>query len=262
MAAFSEHHVDLSGGPLHYRAGGEGRPILYFHGAGGPNVSPALEALADSYRVYVPTMPGFDGQPAFPGVDSMQDLAHVANEFASQQVGDTFDLIGHSFGGWLATWFTVLHPERVGQLVLETPAGFRPEGLGGIHGLGPDELLRRGYVYPERAPHQRSPEVAAQNRALVERYHGPVATDHDLVSRLGEIQCLTLLIHGTEDGLIPPESGRLLKKHIARSYLTYVFDAAHGIEFDQPARFVSLVKEFLERAEAFIINWKDEAVRA
>jgi hypothetical protein len=48
-----------------------------------------------------------------------------------------------------------------------------------------------------------------------------------------------------------------LKKRIPSSYLCYVYDAAHNIEMDQPDRFASLVKEFLERAEAFIINWKE-----
>lgn len=259
--AFSKNEVSLREGSLYYRAGGQGRPILYLHGAGGPNISPALEALAASCRIYVPTMPGFDGRPSFPGVNCMQDLAAVANEFGQQAIGEKFDLIGHSFGGWLAAWVTVLYPDRVGQLTLETSAGFRPEGLGGIHGVSPEELLRRGYVYPERAPSERSPEMQAQNRALVERYHGPLATDRELLARLHEIECLTLLIQGTEDGLIPPESGRLLKKHIPSSYLTYVFDAAHGIEYDQPARFASLVQEFFERGQAFIINWKDEPPR-
>jgi pimeloyl-ACP methyl ester carboxylesterase len=260
-SAFTQHEVELRGGSLQYRAGGRGRPILYLHGAGGPNLSPSLEELAASFRIYQPTLPGFDGRPPFAGVDTMQDLSAVVSEFAERVIGETADVIGHSFGGWLAAWLAVLHPERVGQLVLETAAGFRPEGLGGIRGVSPEELLRRGYVYPERAPRQRTPEMAARNRALVEHYHGPVATDRELVSRLNEIQCLTLLIQGTEDGLIPPESGRLLKKHIPRSYLTYVFDAAHGIEFDQPERFAALVKEFLERGEAFIINWKDQPPR-
>lgn len=260
-SAFAQHDIKLAGGALHYWVGGQGRPILYLHGAGGPNISPALESLAANFRIFVPTLPGFDDRPAFPGVGSMQDLACVAAEFATQLIGEQFDVIGHSFGGWLAAWFTVLYPERVGQLILETAAGFRQEGAGGIHGVSPEELLRRGYAHPELAPRQRSPEMQAQNRELVQEYHGPVAMDRELVGRLGEIQCLTLLIQGTEDGLIPAESGRLLKKHIPRSYLTYIFDAAHGIEFDQPKRFAGLAKEFLERGEAFIINWKDESLR-
>ncbi len=255
--SFQAQEVSLSGGKLRYHVAGEGRPVLYLHSAGGVRLSPALETLAQTFRIYVPTLPGFDGTPRFTGVSSMPQLAEVAHEFGTAAVGDHCDVIGHSFGGWLAAWLAVLQPELVGQLVLEAAAGFRPEGAGGLGGT-PEELRRRMFAHPERLTDEKPPDVQAANRALVEHYHGPTATDQQLLARLPEIQCLTLIVQGTEDGVVPPESARLLKKHIPASFLSYVFDAAHGIEVDQPDRFAALVREFLERGPAMIINWKDQ----
>jgi len=65
------------------------------------------------------------------------------------------------------------------------------------------------------------------------------------------------VLFGTKDQVIPASTGRLLKAELPHVYLMYVYDAAHGIEIDQPARFDGLVDEFLRRGEAFIINFGD-----
>jgi pimeloyl-ACP methyl ester carboxylesterase len=246
-------------GRLQYRAAGEGQPVLFLHGAGGVRLTAGLEELAKRFRVYVPTLPGYDLTPPLPDVANMQELAHLVHGFAAAVIGPTYDLIGFSFGGWLASWLAVLHPDAVQQLALVAPAGFRPEGQGGLN-FPPDELQRRLYAHPERRTGDDKPLVLqAKNRQMAVQYHGPIATDGDLVARLSEIRCLTLIVQGTRDGVIPAESGRLLRQRIASSYLAYVFDAGHMIDSDQPARFAALLSEFLTRGEAFIINWQDSA---
>ena len=102
------------------------------HAASGVRETEPLVALARNFRVYAPVVPGFDGTPAHDDVASMEALARLEGEFADEVIGETTDVIGHSFGGWLAAWYTVLHPDKVGQLVLECPAGFRADGAGGL----------------------------------------------------------------------------------------------------------------------------------
>jgi len=257
MSDFEQREARLSGGTLRYYVGGEGRPVLYIHSAGGTRISAALTGLAKDFRIYQPVLPGFDGTATLDSVSSMQDLANLAAEFAEREIGESCDVIGHSFGGWVAAWLAVLHGQRVGQLVLEAPAGFRPEGVGGLGGT-PEELRRRMYAHPERiTTPEKAPQIQAGNRRMVERYHGAMAMDQELMARLHEITCPTLIVCGTKDGVIPPESGRLLRGRIRTSYLAFLYDAAHAIEVDQPLRFERLVREFLTRGEAFIINWGD-----
>ena len=254
---FEKKSVRLSCGEIEYHVGGKGRPLLYFHSAGGVRITRGLELLAEEFRIFAPVDPGFDGTPEVAELATMQDLARMGAEFIDAVIGERCDVLGQSFGGWVAPWLAVLAPDKVGQLVLECPAGFRPEDSP-PPSSDPEVALRQMYAYPEkRPPETKSDAVLSKNREMLHRYHGPIARDHDLIARLGEIEALTLILLGTKDGRIGPDSVQLLKREIPRSHLIYVYDAAHNIEVDQPERFAGVVGDFLNRAEAFIVNWGD-----
>lgn len=256
---FEDRVAELSTGPLPYRVGGTGPSLLYLHSAGGVRISGPLAALAETYKVHVPTFPGFDGTARHEGIASKQALADLAAEFAEKEIGDVCDVIGHSFGGWVAAWLAVRHPERVDHLVLECPAGFIPEGKGGLPS-DPEEMRRRMYAHPERIPaDEKPPEIVQANRALLGHY-GPAGTlDQALIGELGNIRSMTLVIAGAVDGVIPAESGQLLKARIPRCYLTYVHDAAHNVEIDQPNLFLRLVTDFLKWGDGFLVRRPAEA---
>ncbi len=252
--AFEQSTAALEAGSVQYWVGGQGRPVLYIHAAGGLRISPALEALSRDFRVYAPELPGFNGMPRLDGMATKPDLARLAAQFAKAVIGEKCDVIGHSFGGWVATWLAVDFPEAVDQLVLEAPAGFRVGGAGGLGGT-PAELQKRMYAHPEKIPPEtRSPEVMAKNRETAGSYPPTEAVDPQLSKRLSDVAALTLMLHGTADGVIPTESPRFLKANLPHGHVVYVYDAAHNIEIDQPERFVELVGDFLRRGETFLVN--------
>ena len=120
-------------------------------------------------------------------------------------------------------------------------------------------MRSRMFDHPERIPPgEKTVEQLAESRKWSNYYHNSVGFDEDLVARLGEIECQTLVMQGTKDGMMPPESGQLLKREISRAKLLYVYDAGHNIEVDQPERFVALIRDFFSRGEAFIVNPGDE----
>jgi pimeloyl-ACP methyl ester carboxylesterase len=251
---FTKTSVQLEMGTVTAHVGGIGRNVLALHSAGGVRLSPAFERLAMTHRLHLLVFPGFDGEPQLPGVTSMRGLADLANAYIQTVIKEPCDVIGHSFGGWTAAWLAAAHPDNVQQLVLAGAAGFRPDGVGGLDG-DPATLQRRMYAHPENAAaDERSPATRAGNRAAATRYNGGVATDANLVERLGDIDALTLIVHGTKDGIIPLESPRLLKARIPHATLIFIYDAAHSIDVDQPERFAGVVDDFLTRGEAFIVN--------
>jgi pimeloyl-ACP methyl ester carboxylesterase len=67
---------------------------------------------------------------------------------------------------------------------------------------------------------------------------------------------------GTKDEIIPPETGRYLKAAIEGSHLAYIYDAAHVIESDQPERVLRIIASFLERGDAYIVNWGSSSASA
>ena len=177
---FEEKSVPLSVGEITCRVGGEGPSGLYLHSAGGFRQTAALEELARRFRIHAPIMPGFDGTPALEAVASMRDLARLADEFAAAVIGGECDVIGHSFGGWIAVWLAVQYPTRVGQLVLEAPAGFRVGGAGGLP-TDPAALRKAMFAHPENLPtEQKSDEMVALNREMLGVYNQNTAFDEAL----------------------------------------------------------------------------------
>ncbi|MBM3606929.1 MAG: alpha/beta hydrolase [Alphaproteobacteria bacterium] len=254
QVSFAERDYTLSTGVLRVRSGGAGRPLIHLHSAAGPRVSPVIECLAQSHRVHAPFMPGFEGMPAHPGVDSVQKLAGVVAEFITKECGGSCDVMGESFGGWIAMWLAILYPQTVGQLVLEAPAGLRPRELGGLP-QDPAERFKKLHAHPGRAPKEtRSDAVLAANRKTASALLEALPFDHALAERLGEIQSRTLVLIGTLDGIIPAESARLAKANIPHSHLTFIWDAAHALEFDQPGRVGALALDFLDRGESFLVK--------
>ena len=236
--------VSLSTGELTYYVAGEGRPLLYLHPAGGVRWTRVLEGLAKSFALHVPVVPGFDGTSAHGAVKSMRGLASLVGEFIEKVMARPCNVIGCSFGGYLAAWLAAEHPK-----------GERPADAGALR-----ELL---FLHPEKLPPESKPlEQEVANRKMLPHYGTTLDTDEELLARLPSIDKLTLILHGTADRMIPKESVQLLKGRLPRSYLVYVWDAAHAIEVDQPERMLSLVESFLQRSEGFMVNWGTLALDA
>lgn len=74
----------------------------------------------------------------------------------------------------------------------------------------PAEMAAILHHHPERTTPSPppSPEVAAKQRALVERLIGP-PRDAALEAAMRELQVPTLVMYGTEDRFTPPQLGRL-----------------------------------------------------
>jgi pimeloyl-ACP methyl ester carboxylesterase len=237
-----------------YLTGGEGRPILHLHSAGGPRVSPAIRLLTRRHAFYMPTTPGFDGTPEHPTVRSMVELAELAAKFAHTVIGGPCDVVAESFGGWQALWLAVRHPHLVGQLVLQAPAGLRTEGTGGLP-ADPDARLRKLYAVPDRAPKEtRTPEVLAENQRQRDRYFGGISLDKDLQAALPGIKARTLIVFGTADEVVPIDCARRLTAGIPHAHLSYIWGAAHVPEWDQPDRVARLIGAFLEHGEGFVVR--------
>jgi pimeloyl-ACP methyl ester carboxylesterase len=121
-----EHSVRLASGELTYLQAGSGRPLLYLHPAGGVRRSKVLEGLAQSFTLYVPVIPGFEGTPFHAGVTTRRSLAKLVAEFAEGVIKTRCDVMGWSFGGCVALWLALERPELVDHLVLECPADTLP----------------------------------------------------------------------------------------------------------------------------------------
>jgi pimeloyl-ACP methyl ester carboxylesterase len=212
-----EKKIRLSSGELTYFEAGSGKPLLYFHPAGGVRRSKVLEGLAQSFALRVPVVPGWEGTPFHDGVSTRKAVSALMAEFHGKVIGTRCDVMGWSFGGAVALWLALERPELVERLVLECPAGL----------ISIDPRIKR------------------VNRALLEHYGAADGKDEALVARAGEVAHHTLILQGTNDGTIPSHSAEWLAGRLKHATLVHIEGAGHDLEVDQPARVLAEVRGFL-----------------
>ena len=254
-AAFVERYVEVDGFRVRYLEAGTGPPLICLHASGGPRLSRGHDLLAERYRVILFEMPGFGASAANERSESVTALARTMAAAVAELGIERYNLWGTSFGGRVACWLAVQYPERLEALVLVGPAAILPEGhTSRTAGVPLADRAGLYFAHPERQPPgpPPDPEVIAKQEALVGRLRGP-NRDADLEGRLAGLQIPTLVLFGTEDRLIPSEMGRVYREIMPNCHLILVYDAGHHIDADRPEAFVSVVTDFLERHEQFVV---------
>jgi pimeloyl-ACP methyl ester carboxylesterase len=142
--------VDVDGRRVSYATGGRGLPVLFLHGWGLDHevYRRSLRRLtARGCRVVAPSLPGFGFTDELPTRRrTLAGYAAWVDRFLDAIGADEPVLVlGHSFGGGIATRFTYDHPERVRYLVLLNAVGdprafaaggvAKRPGLPGLSGL-------------------------------------------------------------------------------------------------------------------------------
>ena len=257
---FERREIDLPTGLMTYFVGGDGPPYFHMHGAGGLRVSRALQDLTDTYRVYMPLVPGFDDMPFHEEVNSFIELADLFAKFWRAEIDVSCPISGHAMGGRLAIWYAILHADKTNRAIIQCPSGLRPEG----QVIMSFSQYQKGVItYAEKvADENRSQEVIEANRDAGYHYHAPgkglidktVFRDHDMVSRLGEIICPTLILQGAVDAVLPPDSVEFLSSQVAGSHLVFLEDAGHLIDTDQPERWLQVIRDFITQGREFHLN--------
>ena len=233
---FRDNHVEADGFRIRVLEKGAGEPLVFFHTARGVRLTPAHAKLAESRRVIALEAPGFGRSPVNVRTRDLPELARTMMAAAAALGLQRFDLMGHSFGAKLALWATLQSPDAVRALVLVAPSAIRPED----------------WSLPA-VQEDVDPEIGRQQAALVARLFGP-PIDEALESRMGEIACPVLALFGTRDELIPTTFARRYRQLMPKANVMFVYDASHAITEDRPEAAASLIEDFLQEPEGFLVN--------
>ena len=105
---------------IHFTSFGQGEPMLLLHGfLENSSMWESLQKeLSKTYSIYALDLPGHGHTDAIGYIHTMEEYAALVLAFAEFQKLDSFSLIGHSMGGYVALALAELHSEKIKKLVL------------------------------------------------------------------------------------------------------------------------------------------------
>ena len=120
MAVSPQHFTEINGVRVQFRVRGNGEPLLLLHGWGGSSLSfmAASAKLEERFRVLAPDLPGFGFSQTPPQAWGAADYAGVVAGLLVASGFGSVNVVGHSFGGLVATALATSKPELVQRLVL------------------------------------------------------------------------------------------------------------------------------------------------
>lgn len=256
--------VSVRGGewtPPVYRAG-SGEQLLFLHAAGGMGrgITPDLAALAESYEVIAPVLPGWDDTEGLNKIDDIHDLVVFLQDLAEAlALRAPFNVLGHSLGGMFAAELAAARPDLVRKLVLVSPAGvwLDEQPMPDLFTALPPELpgllfgdLSNPIIGELFKPPANEDELAdamymqLANFAAAGKFMWPIP-DKGLKKRFHRIKAETLLLWGESDRLIPPAYGQVFARNIANSQLVTIAGAGHMLPLEKTPEYVAEIKAFL-----------------
>lgn len=284
FAYAEESFVDVNGSKLYCYSVGKGEPLLILHG--GPGLThdyllPGMEKLKDG-RMLI-----FYDQRGCGKSDALLDDSHLIETYLEdiEAIRKAYGLkkmnvLGHSWGGLLAMFYVVHHPESVGKLVLlntvapssedyhrfEEEVGYRLSPL-----KGKLTSLAESKEFIERNPKAIKEYLQiifetycfeSKKASLLNLDLSPIAASHflqvngsfkskfyskpfDLIEQLKSLNVPTLIIHGDSDP-IPYHTVTKIQDAIAGSSFILMKDCGHFPYVEKPDELFNSLNAFLK----------------
>lgn len=234
--------ITINGVKTNYQIFGEGKPFLILHGWESNSdrwISVAEQISQKGFKIIVPDLPGFGKSDALSMPWNTNKYIDWIESFVKElNLGD-FYLLGHSFGGALASKLAVKHAQEVKKLFLVSAACIRkktgPEGYRKNFFKKISKIIKIFYFLPyysffRKAVYKfiiRQSDYVYVEGIMKETYLNVVA--EDLSFHLPFIKVSTVIIWGDKDELTPVENAYLINEKIKNSKLIIVSGVGHDI---------------------------------
>jgi pimeloyl-ACP methyl ester carboxylesterase len=284
----------LHGHEIAYRAAGSGPVLLLVHGMAGSSATwrHVIPSLAERYTIVAPDLLGH-GESAKPRGDySLGAHASLLRDLLNALGHERATCIGQSLGGGIVLQFSYQFPERCERIVLVGSGGLGSEvnpllrgltapfaeslfslvctatlrdavagfgtllGRGGARLSASGEEMWRSYASLADEPGRRA--FFRTLRAVVD-LGGQAIHAGDRFYLAAHMP--TLIIWGDRDPFIPHHHGTTTHAAIPGSRLEIFPAVGHYPHCEDPARFVKVVRDFVESTEAAAISerlWREQ----
>ena len=256
-------YVVNEGAKLYWDERGSGPPVLLIMGLSFTHEMwfRVMPAILGEYRAIVFDNRGMGRSDVPRGPYSMRRMASDARAVLDAAGVESAHVIGASMGGMVAQELALRHPERVRSLILGSTSssglfGKWPEfryGPRQWRGRSREERERslRSLLYAQTTPAERIEEDLRVRCACAWCYKGFLNQLAGILMwsshrRLPRIAAPTLVVHGDQDRLVPPENGRAVASRIPGAKFELIRNAGHIAITDQPEKCVQVIRGFLE----------------
>ncbi|HEY8290549.1 MAG TPA: alpha/beta hydrolase [Acetobacteraceae bacterium] len=258
MAAAEIGRATALGIDLEVLRAGTGDAILLLHGMQTiPADSRFLDRLSRLGQVTAPSSPGFGDSARPKDFDTVYDLVHLHHALLDSLPAGNVTLIGLSFGGWLAAEVAARCPHRLHRLVLVDPLGLKisdreTADILDVFNTSPAIVRQKSWHDPDRnAPDFDAMEdaeiiVHARNRDALCLYGWHPYMHNPRLNRwLGRITVPTLVLWGSDDGVVTPDYGRAYAGLIPGARFELIAQAGHHPEIEQPDALADRIARFI-----------------
>ncbi|MGD2142947.1 MAG: alpha/beta hydrolase [Anaerolineae bacterium] len=286
---------------LHHFSAGQGRDALIVHGGPGYPYTepwPGLEPLTGDYAFHYYDQRGcgqsthpidtFSSKNTWDNMKTLEQTLGISAQLADIErirriLGEEkLIVVGHSFGGFLASLYAVEFPEHVEGLVLIAPADVlvMPQKDGGLFEEVRERLpaamqeeyeaYLKEYLSFKDIFSKSEADLIAMNQEFGKYYQAAMETPmpeqgqpggwiaqamylsmgkrHDYRDALKVVEAPVIIIHGADD-LQPEGASRGYAEVFPNARIQVVEDAAHFVFLDQPEAFSAVAGEFLDGLE-------------
>jgi pimeloyl-ACP methyl ester carboxylesterase len=235
--------ITINGIKTSYKVFGEGKPFLILHGWGSKSerwVAVAELISKAGFKVIVPDLPGFGESEPLPIPWNTNKYINWIEQFIKEINLGEFYLLGHSFGGALASKIAVKYPQEVKKLFLVSAACLRKKTTKKTFSKRISRLVKLFsflpyYSFFRKAVYKfviRKSDYVYVEGIMKETYLNIVK--EDLSFQLPFIKIPTIIIWGDKDEYTPPEDAYYMEKHIKNAKLIMIPGADHHLHRKQP----------------------------
>ncbi|MBY7740420.1 alpha/beta fold hydrolase [Paenibacillus polymyxa] len=193
------------------------------------------------------------GQPDYTFEDMADDAIRVLDAYKIEQA----HIVGMSMGGMLTQMIALRHPDRVLTVTLLATSNFAPDlppmeekvmdyfsNMEAIDWTNEQSvvdfvvgrsriLVGSKHSFDENKVYQLAKEEWKRSNNMASmNNHTMLSGGESYLARTGKINVPTLVIHGTEDPIIPYEHGIHLANEIPGAFLLALEGAGHEIHYD------------------------------
>lgn len=233
--------------------------LVLVHGLGTSSSTwlKSVGLLPQQLRIIAPDLPGFGFSPVKgpEGFANFQKHRTALTSFLGQVTSEPIILLGHSFGGWLCTWYAATNPELVQHLILVNSVGVYYRGI---------ESLRETFTVKSVSDTQRllnslwhrypwyyRPLTGSIYRELTRRHVNELVASVDfkdlLVEELSRLTMPVSVIWGHNDRVVSHEVIDVFLKIIPRVKLQLLEECGHVPQLERPREFAAALNRALKR---------------